>query len=191
MKKEHRFQKTELRAQRNDAGGTIAGYAAKYGVVSEDLGGFREILMPGCFDLDTNPDVVCNREHNDDDPLGRTTSGTLKLWSDEVGLAFECQVAPTTLGRDTLALVERKDINGCSFAFEVVDETWATADDGTPLRQVKRCVVYDVAAVVHPAYPETELAMRSAIAARAPQTLRNRNRRARLKLAERFFPRGL
>jgi HK97 family phage prohead protease len=183
--KERRRQKAELRAVRSEAGGgSISGYAAKYGVVSEDLGGFREVLLPGCFELD--PDIIFNREHNDGDPLARTSSGTLKVQADDVGLAFDAVVANTTLGRDTLTLVERRDIQGCSFAMDVFEEEWGESDDALPLRKVKRCCVYDVAAVVHPAYGDTELAARSAIAARAPKPPRSLPA-ARLALAERVL----
>ena len=184
--KERRRNVTELRAKRSDAGGVITGYAAKYGVISEDLGGFREVLMPGCFDLEASTDIVFNREHNDADPLARTTSGTLQVTADDVGLAFEANVANTTLGRDTLELVERRDVQACSFAFTVEEEEFGESEDGLPLRKVIRCIVYDVAAVVHPAYPETELALRSAIAARGRKTF-NRSALARLQLADRFF----
>jgi HK97 family phage prohead protease len=162
MDKERRYLKTELRATRDDSGATIEGYAAKYNVISEDLGGFREVLLPGCFEL--YEDIVCNREHNDDDPLGRTISGTLKVETDDIGLVFRCSAPNTTLGRDTVELISRGDINSCSFAFIVEnedDEEWGETEDGQPLRSIKRCTVYDVACVTHPAYPQTELALRS------------------------------
>jgi len=187
MSKERRYLSNELRAKRNaTGGGTIAGYAAKFNVVSEDLGGFREVLLPGCFDLEANADVLCNREHNDCDPLGRTTSGTLRISADDTGLAFECDVADTTLGRDTLTLVERRDVESCSFAFEAIDEEWGVAADDLPLRKIKRCALYDVAIVTHPAYPETEVALRSLSKSRAVRSVSNVVA-ARLALAERIL----
>lgn len=182
MEKERRYLKTknltELRAKRNEGGGgTIEGYAAKYNVISEDLGGFREVLLPGCFDLENSPDIVCNREHNDDDPLGRTISGTLEVTADDVGLAFNCNVADTSLGRDTLVLIGRGDLQDCSFAFCVPEdesgEEWDETDDGTPLRKIKKCVLFDVACVMHPAYPQTEVALRS-LSARTKATERKK-----------------
>lgn len=187
-KKERRFLNVELRATRADEGsgnaGTISGYAAKFGVVSEDLGGFREVLLPGCFDVSASPDVVCNYEHDDCRMLGRTSSGTLKLSTDDTGLAFECSAPDTTLGRDVCELIRRGDLRSNSFAFEVAEdgEEWATADDGLPLRKISRCILYDVSVVIHPAYPETELAIRSLEKSKAAPP-RLDLYRARLKLA--------
>lgn len=167
MQKERRFLTGELRAKRGDGGNKIGGYAAKYNVISEDLGGFREVLLPGCFDLDNSPDIVCNFDHDDCRILGRSTSGTLRVSADDVGLAFECDTPNTTLGNDIVELIARGDIASNSFAFTVEEEEWDEMEDGTPLRKIKRCVVWDTAVVIHPAYPETELALRSLEAARA------------------------
>ena len=184
--KERRYLTQELRAKRSTGGATIEGYAAKFGIVSEDLGGFREVLLPGCFDLAGSPDVICNYEHDDCAILGRTSSGTLKIAADEVGLRFECAAPPTALGNDVCALIERGDLKGNSFAFEVSEggEEWGKADDGLPLRKITRCLLYDVAVVVHPAYADTELALRSLAQAQTPPTPRNVNCGARLRLAE-------
>lgn len=162
--RERRYLKNELRASRRANGERIiTGYAAKYGVISEDLGGFREVLVPGCFDLEASTDVVCNYDHDDCRMLGRTTSGTLQISADETGLLFECRAPNTSLGNDICELIERGDIAANSFAFVISDggEEWAETEDGLPLRRITRCVIFDVSVVVHPAYPETELALRS------------------------------
>jgi HK97 family phage prohead protease len=121
---EKRFLATEVRAVLKGSKRTIAGYAARYGVLSGDLGGFRERIEPGAFKrvLATTPDVVCLFNHQDNCVLGRTTSGTLRLREDSNGLAFECDLPDTQAGRDTYASVQRGDLNGCSFAFMVDDQ---------------------------------------------------------------------
>ena len=75
---EKRFQVTEVRAKKNGDKRTITGYAARYNVLSSDLGGFRERIASGAFKriLATNPDVVCLFNHSDNAVLGRTTAGT-------------------------------------------------------------------------------------------------------------------
>ena len=48
---EKRFQAIEVRASRGSGGEmTIRGYAATYGTLSSDLGGFRERIKPGAFE---------------------------------------------------------------------------------------------------------------------------------------------
>ena len=57
---EKRFQLTEVRSVKNGDKRTITGYAARYNVLSGDLGGFRERIASGAFKriLATKPDVV-------------------------------------------------------------------------------------------------------------------------------------
>jgi hypothetical protein len=162
---ERRYLKTELRAEPGDNGRpVIKGYAAKFNTLSEDMGGFRETILPGAFDLERSTDIIFNFEHSDPLIMGRSTSGTLRVAVDDIGLAFECEAPNTTLGNDIVELIKRGDISGCSFAF-IVDESgeqWDTTDDDTPLRKLtKGITVFDVCVCVHPAYQDTEVALRS------------------------------
>jgi HK97 family phage prohead protease len=175
---EKRFQVTEVRAVRNGAKRTITGYAARYNLLSSDLGGFRERIASGAFKriLATNPDVVCLFNHSDSAVLGRTTAGTLRLSEDTRGLKFECDLPDTTVGRDTYESVKRGDLNGCSFAFMVDDSRMCEykeeeIDDeeggmcGTAkraFRAITRTIrdfanLIDVSVVTHPAYPQTSV----------------------------------
>jgi HK97 family phage prohead protease len=175
---EKRFQVTEVRAVRNGAKRTITGYAARYNLLSGDLGGFRERIASGAFKriLATNPDVVCLFNHSDSAVLGRTTSGTLRLSEDTRGLKFECDLPDTTFGRDTYESVQRGDLNGCSFAFMVDDSRMCEykeeeiGDEENGIRgmvkRVARTIIrtirdfanlIDVSVVTHPAYPQTSV----------------------------------
>jgi hypothetical protein len=51
--------------------------------------------------------------------LARTRSGNLKLSEDSHGLQFELSIPDTRPSRDVLALAERGDLGGMSFAFIV------------------------------------------------------------------------
>ena len=70
---------------------TIRGYAVVFNTESEDLGSFREIILPGALTrtLQENPDVKAFWNHNSDLIIGRTTAGTLKLEQDDKGLSYE------------------------------------------------------------------------------------------------------
>jgi HK97 family phage prohead protease len=124
---EKRFLATHVRAVNRNGKRTIAGYAARYGVLSGPIPSgtsfFRERIERGAFKriLSTNPDCVCLFNHDDSKVLGRTTSGTLRLREDSTGLNFECDLPDTQAGRDTYESVQRGDLNGCSFAFMVDD----------------------------------------------------------------------
>ena len=79
---------------RADGRSVIKGYAVVYNRLSVDMGGFRERIMPGAFDGVLNrqrgrSDLVSYYNHNPDILLGRESSGTLKVWSDDKGVGFE------------------------------------------------------------------------------------------------------
>jgi HK97 family phage prohead protease len=155
----------ELRATKNDDGTrTITGYAAVFGVLSVDFGGWQETIAPGAFtrSLMTNPDVVCLRDHNSSILLGRTRSKTLSLEQDSVGLRFTCLLPDTTQASDLVALMERGDIDGCSFSFIAVMEDWKTNEDGLTVRTVIEADLFDVSVVSEPAYPDTSVSLRNA-----------------------------
>jgi uncharacterized protein len=156
--------KIELRAALSGTGpGRLAGYAAKYNKLSQDLGGFFEKLAPGCFNSVMKDDVCCLRNHNDDNLLGRTFSGTVGLMLDDVGLMYECELPDTTVGRDVAELIRRGDMRGSSFAFNIAMDGQEWDFDGpSPLRTItKMGRLYDVSPVTNPAYLDTSVDMRS------------------------------
>lgn len=155
----------ELRAVTNpDGSRTLSGYAALFNSLSVDFGGWQEIIAPGAFtrSLKGNPDVVCLRDHDNAILLGRTRSGTLTVAEDNVGLRFDCKLPATTQATDLIALIERGDIDGCSFSFSANIDDWKTTPDGKTIRTLIDVDLFDVSAVSEPAYPDTSLSIRSA-----------------------------
>ena len=96
--KEIRSLGRELRITQSEKGKTLQGYAAVFGVYSEDMGGWREKIDPSAFTrtLKANPDVMALYSHDVSLILGRTMSGTLELSVDDVGLRFSCLLPNTT-----------------------------------------------------------------------------------------------
>lgn len=155
----------EYRAKPDGSPGTMRGYALKYNRLSANLGGFVEQVAEGAVNksLGDNLDVMARYNHEDNHLLGRTSSGTLRLSSDDVGLAYEVDLPDTTAGRDLAVLLERGDVTQSSFAFYVPvnGDEWSTTDDGFPLRTLRQVQLVDVAPVNTPAYPDTEAGLRS------------------------------
>jgi HK97 family phage prohead protease len=187
MRLEKRFIAGELRAEQSGGKTYLIGRAASFGVRSHDLGGWREILQPGCFDgplSDPGLDCVHTINHSPDRVLGRTTSGTLSLTSDSRGLNYKTELPKVSYASDLVELCKRGDISQSSFAF-VVDpdgETWSEIDDPDNVGQrcglrtiSKIASLHDVATVTSPAYPQTaaELASKS-LPRTMPAELRNR-----------------
>ena len=154
---------------RADGRAAIIGYAAVYNRLSLDLGGFKEEILPGAFDRILSrqrgkSDVVALFNHDSNIVLGRTSSGTLELSSDEKGLRYV--VTPPVSRADVLELIQRRDVRGSSFAFTVGKdgEAFRTGESGQAIRQIREVSgLYDVGPVLVPAYPATSasVAMRS------------------------------
>jgi HK97 family phage prohead protease len=93
--------------------------------------------------------------------LGRTKSGTLTHCEDSQGLYCEISPPDTTVGRDVVESIKRGDLDGMSFGFQFVDESWGKTADGQQLRELREVKLCDVSVVTYPAYPSTSVAMRS------------------------------
>lgn len=146
MKKiETRFLTRELRIARTATGApSLEGYAAVFNSLSEDLGGFREQILPGAFQrsLANGADVRCLFNHDESLILGRSKAKTLTVSEDETGLYFRCDLPDTAIARDLAISIERGDVDQCSFGFYCVEDDWAMMDD-TPVRSVKVAEVFD------------------------------------------------
>jgi HK97 family phage prohead protease len=140
----------------------IRGYAIVFGVKSVDLGGFREIIRPSAVDrtLREGLDVRAYFNHDTDKVLGRTSAGTLRLQKDGHGLRAEISPPNTAMAKDLMVSIKRGDISGMSFRFRALDDEWHL-EDGMPIREVADMVIGEVSVVSEPAYPDTEVAVRS------------------------------
>lgn len=147
----------------DSAGPLIVGHAAVFDQLSSDLGGWRELIKPGTFAgtiLEDDPAAVWN--HNTDLVLGRKSAGTLRLAEDAQGLAVEIDPPDTTWARDHVLSMRRGDVRHMSFGFRVkaggasFDET-----DAGIVRTVTAVRLIEVSPVAFPAYPQTDVAVRS------------------------------
>ena len=141
----------------------IEGYAIVFNSLSNDLGGFREIIEPTAIDdeLIKNSDIVCLKNHNIKlGILARSYHGrgSLKLEIDEHGLHYSFDAPHTQFGDEVLEMVKRGDIAKCSFAFVCGEDVWDKDEKtGEYIRRVRKIKnLYDVSLVYHPAYEETE-----------------------------------
>ncbi len=152
----------EFRVTAVDGVTKIGGHAAKFDSLSEDLGGFRERIAPGAFaNTIKTGDIRALFNHDSNIVLGRNKSGTLRLSEDSAGLAFEVDAPQTQLVRDmVLAPIERGDVSQCSFGFVTLNDKWAKMD-GEWVRTLLEVDLFDVSPVTYPAYPSTDVAVRS------------------------------
>jgi len=149
---------------------TLLGYAAKFDVMSENLGGFREQIAPGAFTDVLNNDVRALFNHDVNHVLGRTKACTLRIAQDDVGLYYEVDLPDTQAARDLVTSIDRGDVSQSSFAFRVAPngDNWHENDDGIIVRTITKVSrLYDVSPVTYPAYPDATVGKRSMAAWKA------------------------
>ena len=156
------FPVEELRAITDEAGlRHITGYAAVFNSLSEDLGGFREKIDPGAFaDTLNTGDVRALKNHNSDYVLGRNKSGTLTLSEDQRGLKIDIIPPDAQWAKDLMVSIDRKDIDQMSFGFRTIDQMWE-GEYPEEIRTLMKVDLFDVSPVTFPAYPDTEVGLRS------------------------------
>ena len=151
---------------------TLRGHAAVFDSLSEDLGGFRELLAPGAFRaaLRGTPDVKLLFNHDSNHVLARTTASidgkpSLELREDKSGLHVWAVIQPRTWVNDLAIEMSSGLIDQMSFAFSLRDggDNWDIQDDDTVIRTIVPDGIdslYDVSVVTSPAYPATEVGIR-------------------------------
>jgi HK97 family phage prohead protease len=147
---------------RADGRPVIRGMAILYNRLSQDLGGYRERILPGAFDKVLGrqrgrQDIVSYFNHDPNMLLGRESSGTLEVFSNEQGIGYI--VTPPQSRADVMELISRRDVKGSSFAFVCGSESFSSDASG-PIRDVREAAgLYELGPVVSPAYVQTSAQM--------------------------------
>lgn len=173
---ERRFHRgaIEIRSSDDGAKKTIRGYAAVFGVMSENLGDdkyrFFETIERGAFDNVLKDDVRALFNHDANLILARSKNGegTLKIGADDVGLWYELEPdQEQSYARDLMRALSRGDVDQSSFAFSLSKDgqVWESKDENG-VSTVKRTIrsvsrLYDVSPVTYPAYPDATVALRT------------------------------
>ncbi|OQW32892.1 MAG: hypothetical protein A4E19_05945 [Nitrospira sp. SG-bin1] len=149
------------------AGGApkLVGYAAVFNRDSELLdGSFIERIAPGAFaeSIARPDDVRALVNHEPTLILGRNLSGTLQLQEDSHGLLSTITPPKTSYAHDILESTRRGDISQMSFGFQTITDRWERGMHGRPdVRTLLKVRLFDVSVVTYPAYPDTDVAVRS------------------------------
>lgn len=156
---------SELRVDQGEGGApVIEWYAAVFDSLSEDLGGFRERIGRRAFSKTLQEhDIRGLFNHDPNYVLGRNKAGTLALHVDTRGLQAKATPPDTQWARDLIMSIERGDVSGGSFGFQIIRDRVLEEDD-LLVREVLEVRLFDVSIVTYPAYPATEgVALRSVL----------------------------
>lgn len=165
---EQRSYSFEVRAEETERGHIITGRPIVYNSRT-DLGWFDEIIEPGALDHTDLTDVRFLVNHDASKiPLARSRrnnrNSTMQLTVDAMGMGIrvDLDTENNAEARALYSAVERGDISGMSFMFDVRGEEWDNLDSDHPTRRIKDIsTVVEVSAVTFPAYDSTEINARS------------------------------
>lgn len=145
----------------------IEGVSIVFNALSNDLGGFREMIVPEAVEgVIEASDIFFLYNHTSDRGfLARSKFGIGSLKTDvrEDGVYFSFDAPRTALGDEVLEYLKRGDVNQCSFAFAVDTDMWEKQADGTYIRTITKFKkLYDMSLVDNPAYSQTSACARFA-----------------------------
>ena len=163
---EKRYYTFEASAEKRDDGSArISGRPIVYNSPTDIGGMFREIIMPGALDGADLRDVPLLVNHNDRMiPVARSRrnngNSTMTLSPDAEGLTFDASldVMRNATAAELYSAIERRDLDGMSFAFRIDSERWEGLETDYPTRYIdKFSVIREISAVTFPAYASTEI----------------------------------
>jgi len=156
---------TELRSIHS--GRIIEGFAATFDSLSQDLGGFREIIRAGAFhETLKSANVTALWNHDPNFVLARNVSKTLQLVENSTGLLATIFPPSANWAKDLMESIDRGDVSGMSFGFRVRpngDRWLRNGKDGLPQRELLAVDLYDVSVVLVPAYPGTSVSVKRSL----------------------------
>lgn len=144
----------------------LKGRAVVYGeetLIGDERWGFKEEIRAGALkDSIAGDDVIATYNHNADNLLGRVSNGTLRMSDSADGLDVEIDLDPeTSMGKDLMRLVARRDVTGMSFAFTVESEERVQGKKRGDLDKyiVTKARVFELGPVAMPAYASTSVSL--------------------------------
>tara|TARA_R100000781_G_scaffold68547_1_gene43163 strand:- start:607 stop:1737 length:1131 start_codon:yes stop_codon:yes gene_type:complete len=149
------FSTTEMRLDSKNER-RVVGYASVFNSLSENLGGFRELISERAFDEVMEDSVVALINHDMNYPLARTDNNTLTLSVDSKGLRYAFDVPEgLSYGNDLLINLRAGNISQSSFGFIVEEDSWERKD-GEHIRTIEKVSrLIDVSPVTIPAYSDS------------------------------------
>mgnify|MGYP004644048747 FL=1 len=134
----------------------IEGYFATFTGEYRMLDKAVERIDREAFDGTLGDDIRALVNHDTTIVLGRTTSGTLTLRVDDIGLWGSILVNQADQdAMNAYERVKRGDVSQCSFGFDTLSEETEIRPDGTTVWTLKKVKLYEVSVVTFPAYEDT------------------------------------
>lgn len=141
----------------------LEGKFVAYGDTYQVWEGATESIAPGAFRNSIHDDVRALYNHNDDLVLGRISAGTFTLEDRSDGLWGRIKVnRKDSDAMNAYARVERGDVSGCSFGFNIKTQETEYREDGTVHWTITEVdPLYECSLCTFPAYEATHISARA------------------------------
>ena len=140
---------------------TLSGYAIKFNDVTTIGDQFREQVTSTALEGVDMSNTFALFNHDWSSPLGRA-GRNMDLTVDDQGLRVDIKLPETTMARDLAELVKNDIVGGMSFGFTIADDSWTRDGEEMPMRTINQIDrLFEVTFTPIPAYPTTEVALRS------------------------------
>lgn len=139
----------------------IEGYFALYENETELFEGSYEIISRGAFDNTLTNDIRALWNHDSKYVLGRNKNGTLEIKTDTKGLFGTIKLPNTQYARDLYELIQRGDVDQCSFGFNILAEDIEELASGGYRWRINEIDLHEMSVVTFPAYENTTVQARS------------------------------
>lgn len=154
----------DMGTERIEQKGRITGRPIVYNSKT-DIGSFYETIAPGALDNTDFRDVRLLINHNKDGiPLARSRrnneNSTMQLTTTPEGMDFraDIDIENNAEAKALYSAIERGDISGMSFMFNIDGEEWADLESDKPTRTITSISrVFEISAVTFPAYEDTSI----------------------------------
>lgn len=154
----------ELRVDGDDKAPRLVGWAPIWNSLSVDLGGFQERVQRGATRKTVKEQDIPLLVNHDGLPLASSGGGSMSLTEDDRGLRFETELDPGDPDVQRLIpKMRRGDMRKTSFGFLPIKESWDNSGK-MPVRTLTEIKLFDVSIVYRPAYPQSEVKLRSLMA---------------------------
>jgi hypothetical protein len=167
MDKEVRIFNTEIeyRTGEGEKPAEGEGHFLVFNERTQIMPGYYEEIAESALDAVLDDDIRVLFNHDENLILARTKAKpepTAHVEKDDKGGKVRFSFPDTSYGNDLKESMRRGDVNQMSFAFRVKRVEWADFENGDVLRRIMEFEkLYDVSPVTFPAYPTTDVALRS------------------------------
>lgn len=183
-----RSLQTELKTRAEPEGqdNYIEGYFAVFNRQTELWSGAFEEIAPTAFDKSLGNDIRALTNHDTMFVLGRNKAGTLELKVDSNGLWGRIKINPND--SDAMNLyerVQRRDVDQCSFGFNILGENTDWREDGTVKWTITEIDLHEVSVCTFPQYEDTGVqARKSEIEQHRDKQLQQRKHELKVRLKQ-------